>query len=196
MKNECHTQSIPHVGEVRRKTWFCCYFEVNGQNHIHFRLIQVLKEQHSMTFSHFQITFQVPCEQRLHFRGMSWRAKVFKTLQIFRDFQVNRVAMFCCFVLACFASAFSFRIRGIYCTILFESFPEILRTQFFSVERRFFEFFQATFKDGNSNPRLEIFACALFGVALSIIQNRSHHAQCQQFVPFTSFWSHSYPAYL
>ena len=22
---------------------FCCYFEANGQNHIHFRLIQVLK---------------------------------------------------------------------------------------------------------------------------------------------------------
>ena len=37
---------------------FCYYFEVNGQNHILFRLLQVLKEKHSMTFSHFQITFQ------------------------------------------------------------------------------------------------------------------------------------------
>ena len=31
---------------------FCYYFEVNGQNHILFRLLQVLKEKHSMTFEY------------------------------------------------------------------------------------------------------------------------------------------------
>ena len=33
---------------------FCCYFEANGQNHIHFRLIQVLKNSmawHFLTFT-------------------------------------------------------------------------------------------------------------------------------------------------
>ena len=48
----CFTKPIDHVCEVRRKTYvtlslpyldFRCYFEANGQNHIHFWLIQVLK---------------------------------------------------------------------------------------------------------------------------------------------------------
>ena len=37
---------------------FSFYVEVNGQNHILFWLLQVLKEKCSMTFSHFQIIFQ------------------------------------------------------------------------------------------------------------------------------------------
>ena len=42
--------------QSRTQNMFCyldfrCYFEANGQNHIHFRLIHVLK------FSHFDITY-------------------------------------------------------------------------------------------------------------------------------------------
>ena len=48
----CFTKPIHHVCVVRRKTYvtsslryldFRCYFEANGQNRIHFWLIQVLK---------------------------------------------------------------------------------------------------------------------------------------------------------
>lgn len=39
---------------------FCYYFEVNGQNHILLRLLQVLKEKHSMTFSdHFSASWNL-----------------------------------------------------------------------------------------------------------------------------------------
>ena len=40
---------------------FWCYFEANGQNHINFRPIQILKNSmawHFLTFRSFQITFQ------------------------------------------------------------------------------------------------------------------------------------------
>ena len=60
-----HTKPMQLVCEVGRIMFsyldFCCYFEAKspkGQNHIHLRLMHVLKEQHSMTFSQFQITFQ------------------------------------------------------------------------------------------------------------------------------------------
>ena len=54
-KNICHAKPIQLVCEVGRKTCFfisisaVSYFEANGQNHIHFRLIQVLKKTSNRT---------------------------------------------------------------------------------------------------------------------------------------------------
>ena len=54
-KNICHTKPIQLVCEVGRKTCFfisispVSYFEANGQNQIHFRLIQVLKKTSNRT---------------------------------------------------------------------------------------------------------------------------------------------------
>ena len=46
--NMCLTKPIHFVNEVGGKTYvsyldFCCYFEANGQNDIHFRPMQVIK---------------------------------------------------------------------------------------------------------------------------------------------------------
>ena len=38
---------------------FCCYFEANGQNHIHFQLIQVLKNSMALYFLTFQVEEQM-----------------------------------------------------------------------------------------------------------------------------------------
>ena len=53
--------SLPYL-KCDTKHKFCyldfrCQFEADGQNHIHFLLIQVLKNSMTMTFSHSHITF-------------------------------------------------------------------------------------------------------------------------------------------
>ena len=42
---------------------FCCYFEANGQNHIHFQLIQVLKNSMAWYF----LTITAPSSSKLEF---------------------------------------------------------------------------------------------------------------------------------
>ena len=56
MKEICHTKPIQLVCEVGRKTYVSLsqfplflYFEAKGQNHIHFRFIQVLKKTSNRT---------------------------------------------------------------------------------------------------------------------------------------------------
>ena len=78
---------------------FRCYFETNGQNHIHFRLVQVLKdstEWHFLTFtspsSKLEIVYPPWCgveEQMLIFSSGLTPGRVKKALELKSNPQVN-----------------------------------------------------------------------------------------------------------
>ena len=67
MKSICHTKLIQLISEVGCKTCFHCYFEANGQNHVHFWLIQVLKSGIAWHF----LTFR-PLSSQLEFVHPPW----------------------------------------------------------------------------------------------------------------------------
>ena len=83
MKNICHTKLIQLISEVGCKTCFHCYFDANGQNHVHFWLIQVLKSGIAWHF----LTFR-PLSSQLEFvhpRDLGeWKRKCSSSRQVQR----------------------------------------------------------------------------------------------------------------
>ena len=83
----CFTKPIHLVCKLRRKTYvflsrFPCYFEANGQNHIHFWLIQVLKN--SMTW--YFLTFR-SLSSKLEVVYPPWPCGVEEKMLIFSSIQ-------------------------------------------------------------------------------------------------------------
>ena len=87
MKSICHTKLIQLISEVGCKTCFHCYFEANGQNHVHFWLIQVLKSGIAWHF----LTFR-PLSSQLEFVYRPWSWGVEEKMLIFSSSSMSGVS--------------------------------------------------------------------------------------------------------